>query len=177
MKIKINFVYLSYFQHFCAWFRAYLAVFSKILLRRQILFLRRHLQCTACVLSAAAFSHFFLPFICFVSMEAQSMPEQQQASEAGTNNTRHKRPIKPEEQALLDELKILAEQHGQQFPTICSFVKKGESISESHWKYVRVWHLHYTIIASELYFALLFKTACRDAYALPCNLNAILLVL
>jgi len=35
------------------------------------------------------------------------------------------RPIKPEEQALMDELILLQEQYGEQFPTICSFVRKG----------------------------------------------------
>lgn len=63
-----------------------------------------------------------------ISMETQPAPEQQQTVETPSNNTQNKRPVKPEEQALIDEFQELSEKYGQLFPAICSFVKKGKVV-------------------------------------------------
>jgi len=52
-------------------------------------------------------------------MEPQEQPE---------SATYVKRPIKPEEQNLIDELARLTEQHADEFPNICQFMQKGRLI-------------------------------------------------
>lgn len=62
-------------------------------------------------------------------MEKQAVPELQPAPDASPNSNQNKRPVKPEEQDLIDELKVLNEQFSEKFPAICSFVKKGLSFN------------------------------------------------
>ena len=70
---------------------------------------------------------------CFSSMSAamdqplqQQTPTEQPPQPAASGTTpSNTRPIKPEEQALLDELQLLTQQYGQEFPNICQFVQKG----------------------------------------------------
>ncbi|KAF6041071.1 hypothetical protein EB796_000612 [Bugula neritina] len=65
-------------------------------------------------------------------MEPQEQPE---------SATYVKRPIKPEEQNLIDELARLTEQHADEFPNICQFMqkevdritKRQKSLEEEHY--------------------------------------------
>lgn len=57
--------------------------------------------------------------------QQQPPPDQLPPVAASGHAQSNTRPIKPEEQVLLNELQTLTEQYGDQFPHICAFVQKG----------------------------------------------------
>ena len=60
----------------------------------------------------------------------ESMEPSEHSPQAGFNQA-PKRPIKPEEQALIDEFAELSSKYGEQFPNIIEYVQKGMWISQA----------------------------------------------
>ena len=59
----------------------------------------------------------------------ESMEPSEHSPQAGFNQA-PKRPIKPEEQALIDEFAELSSKYGEQFPNIIEYVQKGMCITQ-----------------------------------------------